>query len=647
MTVTRNRLEKFIIAFAAAIVMIICMMVLSCKTVWADGPEETPSVPETAAAETVSEPAESPAAAAPVQSATVSEPAASPASVSEESASEPASASVESAAPADSQETVPVEVQAANADQGSAVQENGSVQDGTGKEAPADDEKQDEPVLMMAPAAETVKSDAKAAGSDPDTDSDADSDADAVIDIRDKTVNNLRYDQSTGILSWDSVEGAEHYYATVSYKNESGMGSAFGVTVPGTSINIYDKDTFAELLEYVGTADYTFKVQGRADYEDADGATIQNRTGFTSLLVHFTPNISNLAHHVITVNILTTEYTYIKADNRFEQTSRARAYSQGGEVLINGESVNTVVSDGQIYYQSIADKEFRIGDRVTVSYTPADSCEFSSMKIDGKEVSGTQTITVGDKDIEIVIVFHQPLARIISNELEITSDNFEEEAQNILMSDMSHVTRWIAGYVQLRVNTVRDVTMPDYSRNICDTDPYLKSSKIKKGIFFNAHFYKSLKNEKPAPEAKTPKPVNIKITIPEYLKSTKRNIRRTFYLIKVHDGDASMIADSSGDTLSAYITETGLYMIGYKDTAVSSGDSTSGGIVIPAYAADDLPVPEEEVPEAVIQDESEPFISIQEVQEEESNSRALAIAGTAAVAAAAGAGIYLTLKNLV
>ncbi len=638
MTGTRKRLEKLIIAFAVAAIMIACLMGLSCSTVWADSqnPDTEGIVAVSSEADTSAEPA--PASAPPAQetqaeAVPVSEPAASPSAAPAETASESAPVPEENALPADFQET--------NADQGSVAQETGSVQGESGNGAATDDEKHEEPFLMMTQAAETEQSDAKAAGEE--------SDADSPVDIRDKTVNNLKYDQSTGILSWDPVEGAEHYYVNLSFKSESHSGSGLGITVKGTSINIYDKDTFSDILEYVGTADYTFTVQGRApDYEDADGATITNRTAAAKLKLHFTPDMSGLAHHVISITVRTTEFVYIKADNRFEQSSRSRAYSQGGEVIINGESVNTEIKDGQVYYLPLADKEFRVGDKVTISYRPADGYEFSSMKIDGQEVSGSQTITVGDKDIEIMIVFHQPLTKIISDELKVTSDNFDEVAQDILMSDPSRITRWIEGYVRLYIETVSETTLADNDRNVCSTDSYLRSSNIMPGIFFNVSLYKSLKMEKPVLVASSPKPVNIRITIPDYLKSTKPNIRRTFYLIRVDNGSASMIADSTGDTLSGYITYSGLYMIGYKDTVISSGSSSSGGIVVSAYAADALPVPEEAVPvpEAVKQEESEPFISIQEVQEDQSDSRALAIAGTAAVAAAAGAGIYLTLKGL-
>ena len=652
MTYTRNITRQLITILAVSVVMIACMMVLSCRDVWADGPEDTPADPAPAAAEEVSAPAPSSAPAAtdvpvaasetpgpePAPAAPVSEQAVSTEAATAETASSSPSVPEESAPATDSQETIPAEAQTADAAQESAVQESGSVQNNSVSEAAAEDEKQDGPVLTMTPQTETVRSDAKTAGEDSDADADTGSDAVPNNDISNKTVENLRYDKSTGILSWNPVEGAVNYYATVNYKNESHMGSAFGVTVPETSINIYDKDIFADLLEFIGTAEYTFRVQGRADYEGADGTTIQNRTGFTSLPVTFTPDMA-LAHHFLKINVLTSDFSYIKADNRFEESSRARVYSQGGEVLINGKSVNTVTENGETDYLSLVDIELRAGDKVTVSYRPADGYELKFMKIDGQEVSGSQTITIRDKDIEILVEFRLPIAAIFSNELEITSDNFEEAAQNILMSDMSRVTRWVTGYVQLRVNTVRDVTMPDSSRNICDIDPYLKSSNIKKGIFFNAFFYKSLKLERPAPEAKTSKPVNIRITIPDYLKSTNSNVMRTFYLIKVHDGDASMLADSTGDTLSGYITESGLYLIGFKDTDLTGIMSSASGNTY-SYASYEEPEPVI-VPALIDLPDPNPVISAVEVFPEETSVPASAAAVAAGAAAVVGGAFAL------
>ena len=64
MTYTRNITRQLITILAVSVVMIACMMVLSCRDVWADGPEDTPADPAPAAAEEVSAPAPSSAPAA-------------------------------------------------------------------------------------------------------------------------------------------------------------------------------------------------------------------------------------------------------------------------------------------------------------------------------------------------------------------------------------------------------------------------------------------------------------------------------------------------------------------------------------------------------------------------------------------------------
>lgn len=168
-------------------------------------------------------------------------------------------------------------------------------------------------------------------------------------------------------------------------------------------------------------------------------------------------------------------------------------------------------------------------------------------------------------------------------------------------------------------------------------------------MFLDISFCSSLDQAAPYQCEKMPKPVNVSLTIPDGLKTSDTSIRRTFYLIRVDGGDAAIIADGALDELSGYITDSGLYMIGYKDTSlegIKSGGKGGAGYTYAEAEAGPEPgsvlesVPESvselklDVPEVVM----EPHMILPpELVEDEGGFPLAAVATGASAAAACGA----------
>ena len=59
--------------------------------------------------------------------------------------------------------------------------------------------------------------------------------------------------------------------------------------------------------------------------------------------------------------------------------------------------------------------------------------------------------------------------------------------------------------------------------------------------------------------------VKVTVTVPEELRNTNPNIKRTFYVVRVHDGKTDILGESTGDTVSFETDKFSTYSLTYKD----------------------------------------------------------------------------------
>ncbi len=408
---------------------------------------------------------------------------------------------------------------------------------------------------------------------------------------------DVKYNESTGILSWNAIDGAATYGVRVAYKRKEGGsgGSIFPVKVDSLSLNIYEKEAFAELLEFVGTAAYTFTVTANASNGDMiiDG---------TCGPIEMTPDMARLAHRLVKVEVYTYSYSYIQKDNEYYESIRYRGHPHGGAVLLNGKPINAVTEGGSTRYLRYGEKELRVGEKVTISYEPLDTYELQSVKINGKTVTGPQTFTIGDSDIEIDVYFRQPIVTFVNYGITVSADDPVAAASAILLSDKTRLKRWEDGYTRVISKNVSAASLDDRDADICSTDSTLKSKNIIRGMFFDLGLFKS-HNMGPLEKVfKIATGSRLRIMIPEYLRKSGR----TYYLIRVDKDDASIVASGTGSSLLADITESGLYLIGFTISSSSggSGSFSDGGA---SGGWDLLPVEELEKEEEQPEEEQETF----------------------------------------
>ena len=137
--------------------------------------------------------------------------------------------------------------------------------------------------------------------------------------------------------------------------------------------------------------------------------------------------------------------------------------------------------------------------------------------------------------------------------------------------------------ISLEMTNIDD-TVPSEDKNEVLQAAAEKDSGIKVGLYLDLSLLKRIQNNQTgtvtkANITKTTTPVTFKLTMPDSLKAPS-GVSRTFYLFRCHDGNAEVIAQSSGMEMKVSSNLFSTYAIGYKDTAVtggsSSGKSSSG-----------------------------------------------------------------------
>ena len=115
-----------------------------------------------------------------------------------------------------------------------------------------------------------------------------------------------------------------------------------------------------------------------------------------------------------------------------------------------------------------------------------------------------------------------------------------------------------------------------------ETDKSLIESKLKEissdaqvGMFFDMSFYKQVGND-PEPEKITDlngKKVNVLIDVPKELQNAESGKTRIFYVVRIHNGVAEIIAESTKTPIPVESDKFSTYAILYEDVEKSTGSS--------------------------------------------------------------------------
>lgn len=104
-----------------------------------------------------------------------------------------------------------------------------------------------------------------------------------------------------------------------------------------------------------------------------------------------------------------------------------------------------------------------------------------------------------------------------------------------------------------------------------------KNASVKVGQYLDISIKKTVGGEKPTDVKETAKKISFTVDIPETMKNTDKNVSRTYYIIRMHDNKAEVIATASqAEVESGKITfatdKFSTYAIAYADASVKPDD---------------------------------------------------------------------------
>ena len=107
-----------------------------------------------------------------------------------------------------------------------------------------------------------------------------------------------------------------------------------------------------------------------------------------------------------------------------------------------------------------------------------------------------------------------------------------------------------------------------------------KNASVKVGQYLDISIKKTVGGEKPTDVKETAKKISFTVDIPETMKNTDKNVSRTYYIIRMHNNKAEVIATASqAEVESGKITfatdKFSTYALAYADASVKSDDGTN------------------------------------------------------------------------
>ncbi|MBE5859570.1 MAG: hypothetical protein E7301_05535 [Butyrivibrio sp.] len=251
---------------------------------------------------------------------------------------------------------------------------------------------------------------------------------------------------------------------------------------------------------------------------------------------------------------------------------------------------NAAVSGG-----AVAQNYFKVGNSrgamTPVVYTAKANCKFPETSDlykteDGITVARTSdtVVTVSGTPTKTVLSVTVPDA-VISAQESIETDVVEKDgtpktevegldkelAESLLTeSEKEKVKAGDEMRLYLEMTNIDD-SVSDAEKTLTENKAKEADSGAVVGMFLDLSLYKKIGNGVPSQLSSTGgRQLTIKITVPSNLRA-ESGVKRTFYIIKIHNGAASVIAKTTGTEISFTTGEFSTYALAYADEGQVTG----------------------------------------------------------------------------
>ncbi len=152
----------------------------------------------------------------------------------------------------------------------------------------------------------------------------------------------------------------------------------------------------------------------------------------------------------------------------------------------------------------------------------------------------------------------------------IAAPNLKKTAATLATdAEKAQVTR-----IELRSKALKEQDVPADDRKIAEAVAAKQGAKA--GVWFDLSLYKKVGDNPEKAIHATKQALSFTVTVPDSIKAAK-NSGRTYYLIRMHNGQATLLAQTNATKIAAKTDRFSTYLIAYKDAQQKTPASKSGG----------------------------------------------------------------------
>lgn len=275
----------------------------------------------------------------------------------------------------------------------------------------------------------------------------------------------------------------------------------------------------------------------------------------------------------------TTDFVWVNKDGVLVKAYTVTAYVELTKVIYTCVKIAspadvytvTVTNDGNGI--GTADPASGVtGTEVTLTSTPAEGYQFKEWQV----VSGDVTITdnkfaIGTANVEIKAIFEKAESGNIDAEIvpkpgaPEVSGNIDEVAPGVVTAEeiAAGVKVWV------EITPLEEADVPEADKKLAEAT--LETIDGKPGIWLDMSMFKQVTGQEKQGIYETTTGFKFTIKIPETLKKDGR----TFYLVRIHQGESTILATTTGDELNGETDVFSTYLIAYKDGAEPTATPTA------------------------------------------------------------------------
>lgn len=274
-------------------------------------------------------------------------------------------------------------------------------------------------------------------------------------------------------------------------------------------------------------------------------------------------------------NLISTTTHATETDANGNTVSTSITYDAGGN--LTEKSVVTINADWSVVDAVTTDKNGKVTRTASSRYTVDDAGNASRIEVikdgDGNELERIELTRKAGEAVTVTV----DSEGIMESEVK----GLDKELAEALLTEEERTAYENGSLVDLTMETrPAENTVTAEEKSLVEKAMQGKGVSVSGAKYFDISVYKNMGytgNKKVTDMGS--KAITVTMDIPSELKNTSSNVKRTFYVVRLHDGAATVLAQTTGEKITFSSSLFSTYALAYHDQKINSsgnGGSNSG-----------------------------------------------------------------------